>query len=235
MENFLPLSREIQKHWIYKDNDCFKVWIDILLNARYSKEPKTDIYKGTLYTINYAEFLYSRPTYSQRLNIPEAKLRTLIENMVKDNMIEKVNSLGKNKATVYRVNNYEKYNFSPSETVDIKGVESNIHQVITKSTPSDNQVITTKEDRYIEKKEKKNIYAEFVSMTETEYTKLVDEYGEINTRKMITTLDNYKGSNNKKYASDYRAILNWVVDKVVVSKKVVNGESMYQDLTGKYD
>lgn len=30
---------------------------------------------------------------------------------------------------------------------------------------------------------------------------------------MIEILDNYKGSKNKKYASDYRAILNWVVDR----------------------
>ena len=27
-------------------------------------------------------------------------------------------------------------------------------------------------------------------------------------------LDNYKGQNNKRYASDYRAILNWVMDRV---------------------
>ena len=30
---------------------------------------------------------------------------------------------------------------------------------------------------------------------------------------MIQILDNYKGANGKKYKSDYRAILNWVVDK----------------------
>ena len=36
---------------------------------------------------------------------------------------------------------------------------------------------------------------------------------------MITTLDNYKGSNNKKYASDYRAILSWVADKITTTTK----------------
>lgn len=61
----------------------------------------------------------------------------------------------------------------------------------------------------------KNIYAEFVSMSTEEYQKLVEQYGETNTKQMITVLDNYKGANNKKYASDYRAILNWVVDKVI--------------------
>ena len=31
---------------------------------------------------------------------------------------------------------------------------------------------------------------------------------------MIEILDNYKGSTGKKYASDYRTILNWVWERV---------------------
>jgi len=63
------------------------------------------------------------------------------------------------------------------------------------------------------KPEKKH-YAEFVTMTEAEYEKLVAAHGEEKTRLLIETLDNYKGSSGKKYASDYRTILNWVVDRV---------------------
>ena len=55
-------------------------------------------------------------------------------------------------------------------------------------------------------------YAEYVSMTETEYNKLVEKYGENATKKFIEVLDNYKGSTGKKYKDDYRAILNWVVE-----------------------
>ena len=51
-------------------------------------------------------------------------------------------------------------------------------------------------------------------MTNTEYEKLVSTYGKDVSDQCITVLDNYKGSNGKKYKSDYRAILNWVVDKV---------------------
>ena len=69
------------------------------------------------------------------------------------------------------------------------------------------------------KKETKSIYAEYVTMTETEFNKLVEKYGEGNTQKMIEVLDNYKGANNKKYASDYRAILNWVVERVCPKPK----------------
>jgi hypothetical protein len=156
MENFLPLRREIREHWVYKDNDYFKVWIDILLSARFSKEPKTDIYKGTIYIINYSEFLYSRPSYSQRLNIPESKLRNLMDNLVNDNMIEKVISLGRNKATIYKVINYEKYNNVPTEYVGAKGIEVKADQLATNSQPTDNQLTTNSQPlKKIDKKEKK--------------------------------------------------------------------------------
>lgn len=64
-------------------------------------------------------------------------------------------------------------------------------------------------------KEEKNQYAEFVSMTEKEYNSLSAQYGEKGAREMIVILDNYKGADPKKrkYGSDYRAILSWVVKR----------------------
>lgn len=82
------------------------------------------------------------------------------------------------------------------------------------------------------KTNKKNIYAEFVSMTESEYQKLISQYGEEKVKEMITVLDNYKGANGKKYKSDYRAILNWVADKVMNKKGgFANGQNQ---VTRKY-
>ncbi|KRQ85854.1 hypothetical protein ABG79_02368 [Caloramator mitchellensis] len=57
-------------------------------------------------------------------------------------------------------------------------------------------------------------YAEFVSMSEQQYNALIKKYGEEKTKRMIEVLDNYKGAKGKKYKDDYRAILNWVVEKV---------------------
>lgn len=64
------------------------------------------------------------------------------------------------------------------------------------------------------KEEEKVHFAEFVSMTNAEYEKLVSTYGKDFADQCITSLDNYKGSSGKKYKSDYRAILSWVIDKV---------------------
>ena len=51
-------------------------------------------------------------------------------------------------------------------------------------------------------KPNKNKYAEFVSMTESEHRKLVDDYGESAAARMIEILNNYKGSTGKTYKSD---------------------------------
>lgn len=72
--------------------------------------------------------------------------------------------------------------------------------------------LTPKQKAKIEKS-KKYSYAEFVTLTTEEYTKLVAEHTEQGAKRMIQILDNYKGQSGKKYKSDYRAILNWVVQR----------------------
>ena len=59
----------------------------------------------------------------------------------------------------------------------------------------------------------KTQYAEFVTMTEKEYNSLCERVGERGAKRCIEILDNYKGANGKKYASDYHAILSWVIAK----------------------
>lgn len=60
----------------------------------------------------------------------------------------------------------------------------------------------------------KRKYADHVSMTENEHSKLVDKFGSLFTSACIDKLSNYKGQNGKHYKSDYSAILNWVVDEI---------------------
>lgn len=62
-------------------------------------------------------------------------------------------------------------------------------------------------------KKKKYNYAEFVTLTRDEYSKLCEEYGEDPTKAMIDILNNYKGSVGKRYKSDYLTIRGWVKDK----------------------
>lgn len=78
----------------------------------------------------------------------------------------------------------------------------------------------------------KKQYAEFVTMTEDEYASLVDKIGELAAQKCIEVLDNYKGSSGKTYKSDYRAILNWVIEKVQKEHKEVFAKQDTDEDTG---
>lgn len=98
-----------------------------------------------------------------------------------------------------------------------------------KKSVSDNSVITENNKVNKVKKNKKSKpkkkYAEFVSMTEEEYKKLVEQHGEQATKQMIEILDNYKGASGKTYESDYRAILSWVVKRYQEEKSKAKPES----------
>ena len=63
------------------------------------------------------------------------------------------------------------------------------------------------------KKPQKTKYGDEVRMYPEEYQKLVDAYGEKFAEMLVTELDNYKVANGKRYKDDYRAILNWAVEK----------------------
>lgn len=63
-------------------------------------------------------------------------------------------------------------------------------------------------------KAEKKVYADDVHLTLVEYNNLIDRLGSKQAAdECIEILSNYKGANGKKYKSDYKAILNWVIDK----------------------
>lgn len=66
--------------------------------------------------------------------------------------------------------------------------------------------------------------AEFVKMTKTEFGILLERFGKDRTLKAVEKLDNWKGSKGKRYKSDYRAILSWVIDAVTS-----NGSTQFPD------
>lgn len=160
------------------------------------------------------------------------------KRMVKDNYISETRSKSGKKGGLSAQKNKEKTvkiinNFAKAK-VEAKSKQNTEYEyeyeykdnnidINTNNTINDN--IEKKE------KEKKENFAEFVTMTKTEYNKLVEKFGEVETQWMIDKLDNYKGSKNKKYNSDYRAILNWVVGELEKEKaKYKSNNSFFDNL-----
>ena len=99
---------------------------------------------------------------------------------------------------------------------DIKNLDNVVINSLNDSSSTQSKV---KNSKVKNSKVNKVKYADTVTMFEKEYKKLIEKYGEENTKKMVTILDNYKDSKGKIYKNDYKAILSWVVDKVIKSKK----------------
>ena len=101
----------------------------------------------------------------------------------------------------------------------------NINKNIIKNENKDNRNRGSKGKR----KEEKIHFAEFVSMTNAEFEKLVSTYGKDFADQCIKKLDNYKGSSGKNYKSDYRAILSWVVDEIKKGQPINNKKGGMND------
>lgn len=157
----------------------------------------------TLSDISYAMFTLIRPN----IDSSQRRYSASVENGKKGGrprkqVLEKPNkNLTK---TQQKPNDNLNVNVNVNENVDVN-VDENANENINKKT---------KKKKTDNSQNDKIHFKDYVTMTANEYQKLVETYGEEFTKQCIVVLDNYKGASGKKYKSDYRAILTWVIDKV---------------------
>ena len=211
MEGWIKIHRKVLDNPIVcKDGETFSIWMYLLLNATHQDTPA--LFKGKRITLQKGQLITGILSISKKMNINKDKVQRTLKMFENDKQIEQQTS---NQNRLISILNWNYY-----QDVD-KQVDK---QVINNCETTDKQLITNKNVKN-DKNEKngrnnnkasepKIHFAEFVDMTNAEYEKLVSTHGKEFADQCIEELDNYKGANGKKYASDYRAILNWVVDKV---------------------
>lgn len=200
-EGWISLHRKLQDNplWYSESFTRGQAWVDLLLLANheygyfYKRGVKIEIQRG--------QVGMSELGLSERWKWSRSKVRKFLKELEKEQQIEQQKS---NVTQVVTIINYDLYQKKEQQTIQQKD---------TKRTPKEHQKDTNNKKNNENNENNKNKYAEFVSMTEDEFNKLYDQHGDVNTNIFIDILNNYKGSNGKKYKSDYRAILNWVVDK----------------------
>lgn len=134
MDGWIKLHRELLDHWIYKDSEYLKVWIEMLIRARYWDEPSKELIGDQLVKVERGEFIFGRPKWSSRLGISEQRLKTLITKMIKEDMIEPIQKFPR--FTLYRIKNYEKFNQQDNQQTNqhINQQETHIQQGFDLST-----------------------------------------------------------------------------------------------------
>ena len=184
----------------------YKEYADLI--SLLSKKEQSEVY---LAICNYM-FYDEEPI----LNVSQMKIfNNLRRPLDKSKKKAKNGSSGKSKQNQNEIKTKSKQNQNEIKTKTHQDV-----YVYVNDNVKDNRVIRGMGEEEKEEKDNKKSYAEFVKLTEVEYQKLVNAHGEDFAKECITVLDNYKGSVGKKYISDYRAILNWVIDTVKGKNKL---------------
>ena len=201
---WVKLHRSLVDWEWYKDGNTSRLFSHCLLKANWKDE------RHMGYDIPRGSFVTSLPDLADGLGLSVRQIRTAIEHLKSTGELTVTTT---RRFSIVNVLKYGLYQDAESKSdrqndtpVDsLVTVYRQANDTLTEFLPICNKNIRTKEQ--------KKAFAEFVTLTDAEYQKLVDLHGEPATKRMITILDNYKGSSGKKYASDYRAILMWVVKK----------------------
>lgn len=205
---WIKFHRKIMNHWLYREQRVFsrfEAWTYLMLMANHSDNEF--IMNGSTILVKRGCLVTSIKRLGEEWKWSRTKVKKFLDVLQKDAMI---NYTCDSHKTIISLTNYCLY----QDDEDDKNT-SKVQQKDITNTSEKHHKDTNNNDEECIKNEKKIKFAQYVSMTNAEYLKLVGAYGEEYTRAMIEVLDNYKGATGKSYKSDYRAILNWVADKVL--------------------
>ncbi|TRZ80530.1 hypothetical protein D4R86_04220 [bacterium] len=200
MEGWIKLYRKFSEWEWFNISEMVHLFIYLLLNANHEDGEWRGI------EIKRGQILTGLYKLNDKTKISIQTLRTCLKRLEKTN---EINIQTTNKYSIITICNYESYQGIQQTT------NKQPNKQLTSNQQATNKQLTTNNNNkeLNNEKKKKNKYAEYVSMLLEEYEKLIKEHGQKNTDILISILNNYKGSNGKKYKSDYLAILNWVIDR----------------------
>jgi len=215
-EGWIKLHRKVKEHWLYTKPRVFsefEAWIYLLLTVNHSENK---FYLGNeLMEVDRGSIITSLKILRERWGWSNTKVVNFLKILESDGMITYKSDAKKTALSIVNYCIYQDYDVpkNDGETTEkrcIKDAEK------TEKHTNNNVKECIKNEK--NEKNEKIKYAEFVAMTNAEYEKLVSTYGRDRVFRMIEVLDNYKGSSGKKYKNDYRAMLNWVAERVLKEK-----------------
>lgn len=193
MSGWIRISRAITEMQGYLGEKFNRTmcWIDLILLAE--REPKEIIIRGIKTVVGRGQIAISVRELGERWTLSHTIVKKRLKDFTSAGLINVESS---NVVNIITIIDYEIY-----QSKDIE-VQRDLFGNIPPSPP---------QKRQTKPPIQKHKYAPEVLLTEEEYGKLVDGYGEAAAKWMIQKLDDYKAARGTTYKSDYRAILNWVV------------------------
>lgn len=104
---WIKLHREILDHWVYDDPEKLKIWITLLSKASHKKRKVPINYQ--VIDIKPGELIFGTIKFAEAIGVSRDKLYKTVKMFEKDGMIEYDTTTYKNKFSIIRVLNWEKY------------------------------------------------------------------------------------------------------------------------------
>ena len=214
---FYQMPKELFTNPYYKDKLSIeaKVTYSLLLDRlELSRINKWFNENGEIYLI------YTRKELIKELKVGNATACKIFTELSKCNLI-KEERLGQGLPNRIYIGKIKTENIEKVKSRIFRSSDEEFQEVLNRISRSSIQNTNDTElnntnNSYIDSK---TFFAEKVSLGNEELNNLLSQYGKEKTAKIIVTLDLYKKSTGKEYASDYNAILNWVVNKVEREEK----------------
>lgn len=186
---------------VNKDNDYFKVWIYLLLNATHRNMKM--LFGNTTIDLKPGQIVTGREKIAKECNISESKIERILKSLKNEQQIEQQTNNKGRLITILNWSEYQENEQQIEQQVNNKRTTSEQQVNTNNNVKNNNNVINNKKEN---KKEKRK-YGEFdnVLLTEEEYHKLEES----NLLMYIESLSSYIASTGKRYKSHYATILNW--------------------------
>ena len=113
MSGWIKIHRDITKHWIFRDAEKFKWWMDMLFLASY--EDNRTLVKNQITEIKRGQFIGSISFFVKRWEVSKDRVINFLKLLQSDGMIDKKSD--KN-VTIITICNYESYQDVPDNLPD---------------------------------------------------------------------------------------------------------------------
>lgn len=215
IKGYIKLYRSLLDWEWYSDNNTFRLWLYCLLKANYSdtKWRGIDIERGS--------FVTSMNKLSLGTGLSVQQVRTSLQKLLStDEVTHKPHS----KYSIITINNYEQYQENNTQP----------NSQMTNKQHDNNMIITTdNKDKKTIIKESKKRYRNHVYLTESEYDKLVIEFGLGLVEGYVFRLDEYIGMKGVKYKNHNLVLRKWIREnpnpKWLLAEKYYELDSVQDD------
>lgn len=224
-EGWIKLHRQIQECELWESEQPFDIrsaWIDLLLMANY--KDKRVIFKGKAITVKKGQRITSMRDLAIRWHWSRDKVRKYLDLFEAEGMLTRESD---NYKTLVTIVNYSKYQedsatdksadkTSTSPQISPQNRQAQGHRQDTNKKEKKEE--NDKNDKNEKKKEQRaprQTFGEYshVRLTEEEFNRLCNDYGETDTLKAIKILDEYCQESGKTYKDYNLTLRRWPIEE----------------------